>query len=195
MSTDQPRHAVLKWSCLTLAVLFAAGLGWVLNDLRIAIKSSMQTLDENLPDILANTKKSSATLAVLAEDIKQLRDLAGAAGGDRDRSLVVYADRLLDLIEESGGQIGLQKKAFGSGLKELLPASEWVVAARKEGLWLSFRAKSKRELLDRLTKTKFGSAWYIQIENAEPMSLADWLGQQNVETAEIQRQEEDASQQ
>ncbi len=195
MSADQPqpRSAALKWSCLTLVVLFAASLGWVLNDLRIVIKTSMQTLDENLPEILANTKKSTATLAVLSEDIRQLRDLAGVASGNRDRSLVVYADRLLDLIEASGGQVGLQKIIFGGGLKELLPASEWVVAARKEGLWLSFRAKSKKELFERLTKTKFGAAWHIQFDNAEPTSLADWLAQQDAETAEILQQEEEAS--
>ena len=188
MSPNSPNVSpvIFRWTCLTFAAVVVVGLGWMVNDIRIAIKANIRKLDENLPEILANTKKSTTTLAVLADDIKQLRNLAGVSSGSRDRSLVVYADRLLDLIESSGGQVGLQKKIFGSGLKDLLPANEWVVAARKEALWLSFRAKSKREILERLTKNKFGSAWHIQFENGKPKPLLDWLAEQDPETAEFQ---------
>ena len=50
----------------------------------------------------------------------------------------------------------LQRKLIGSGLKDLMPAAEWTTGARKEALWLSFRARSKRELLERITKNRFG---------------------------------------
>ncbi len=176
---------MFKWVCLILAVLAVLGLGWVINDLRIELKQTSQTVNEHLGEILLNVKKSTETLAILSEDIKQLRDLAGVASGTpRDRTLVAYADSILDFIESTDAQIGLEKKIIGSGLKSLMPAQEWVVDARKEALWLTFRAKSRNELLERLCKNKFGSSWFIEFEAKEPLPLLDWLKENHPETKE-----------
>ena len=59
---------------------------------------------------------------------------------------------------------------------------EWVVAARKEGVWLSMRAKSKQELLTRLCANKFGSAWHIQLGEGDPEPLIDWLRREHPAT-------------
>ncbi len=166
---------MVKWIGLTLAATVVIGLGWVINDLRLEIKRTSQTIDEHLPAILENVQKSTDTLAALSEDLKQLRDLAGASGETRDKSLVTYADSLLDLIEAADAQIGLEKKVMRGGLKSIVPAKEWVVDARKEALWLSFRASSKRELLTRLCKNKFGSPWFIQFPGEDTQLLFDWL--------------------
>lgn len=175
---------MFKWVCLACTIVVVIGLGWVLNDLRVELEHTSQTVNEHLPEILANVKKSTETLVMLSEDIKQLRDLAGASGGSRDRTLVTYADSILDFIESSDAQIGLKKKVLGSGLKSAMLATEWVVDARKEALWLTFRAKSRNELLERLCENKFGSSWFIQFDDKDPISLIDWLKENHPETKE-----------
>jgi hypothetical protein len=95
---------IFPWACLVSGSLIAAVLLWLVNDVRVSVKENIRTLNDNLPEILSNTKRSTATLAVLSEDIKNVRDLAGVANGGRDRSLVSYADGLLDTVEQSGGK-------------------------------------------------------------------------------------------
>src|SRR5262245_62034726 len=183
---------MFKWACLAVAVVFLTGMTWLVNDLRLEIRRSSETLrtagetvNEHLPDVVKRSRQTTAVvstrlpeivdrtgaiteaLADLAADIRQLKELAGVANTARDRNLVAYADSVLDLVEASGGQIGLKKKLLGSGLKEVRPAKEWVAGARKEALLLTVLAKSKQELLTRLAKNKFGSDWYIQFGNQE----------------------------
>ena len=176
---------MFKWIALTFAIFVVIGIGWVVNDLRVEIKHTSQTVNEQLPAILRNVKKSTDTLAALSEDLKQLRDLAGASGKARDKTLVAYADSLLDLLETTDAQIGLEKKVLGGGLKSVAPAKEWVVDARKEALWLSFRAGSKLELLTRLCENKFGSPWFIQFPEEEAQLLLDWLKLNHTESRNL----------
>jgi hypothetical protein len=191
---------VFKWACLGVATIFLIVVGWMVNDVRLEIRRSTDvvrttgqtvnehlptlvdrsrkatdTLAENLPEIVAKTKTTTETLAELAEDIRQLKELAGVSHTARDRNLVSYADSVLDTIEASGGKIGV-KRGFGSSeLKNPIPAKEWVVAARKEALLLTVLAKSQKELADRLMKNKFGSPWYLQVPGREPTPLLEWL--------------------
>lgn len=172
---------MFKWICLIVAVAFLASLLWLVNDVRLevrravdAVKQSSTKVNEHLPTIVEKAERTTVTLANLADDIRQLKELLGVANSPRDKNLVSYADRLLDVIEKSGGTIGVTK-TLGSGLKNTVPALEWVVAARKEALFLTMVAKSKTELLNRLTETKFGSAWHIQLPEQEPLPLVDWL--------------------
>jgi hypothetical protein len=190
---------MFKWSCLAVAVVFLAVLAWLVNDLRLEIRRSAQvartageTINENLPAIVDKTKKSTdtlaehlpeivektrattETLAELAEDIRQLKELAGVTTSVRDKNLVAYATSVLDAIEVSGGTIGV-KKTLGKGLKSPVPAKEWVVGARKEALFLTVLASSKKDFVTRLTRNKFHFLWYIQLADSEPVTLADWL--------------------
>ena len=165
---------MFRWSCLGVAGLFAALLLWMVNDLRLELRRSTDTLNAQLPQLLEKTRKSAETLAELSSDIRQMRDLLGA-GGPRDKSLVAYADELLDRVQASGGRIGLERKLFGSGLKGTQPAEEWVRDARKEAALLTMTASSRQEVLTRLCKNKFGSDWFIQIGDAEPVTLLNWL--------------------
>jgi hypothetical protein len=191
---------MFKWACLAVATLFLSALGWMVNDVRLEIRRSTDlvrttgqtvnehlptlvdrsrkatdTLAENLPEIVAKTKTTTETLAELAEDIRQLKELAGVSHTARDRNLVAYADSLLDAVEASGGTIGLKKTFGGSELKNAAPAKEWVSAARKEALVLTALAKSQKELANRLAKNKFGASWYVQVPGREPVPLLDWL--------------------
>jgi hypothetical protein len=109
----------------------------------------------------------------LAKDIDALRNLAGV-GAPRDKSLAIYADSLLDFLDKQPGQIGLEK-ILDKELKELVPVTDWVAGARKEALWLTFRANTKADLLDRIGKTKFGSAWMYQPPSGPPVTLIAFL--------------------
>ncbi len=73
-----------------LAVMLALAIwfGWMLNDLRLELKRSAQTVNRDLPVILANTRKSTETLAEVSSDIKELRNLAGVEDAPRDKTLV-----------------------------------------------------------------------------------------------------------
>jgi len=165
---------MFRWACFALATIAVAALLWMLNDLRLEVKRTNAIVDQHLPAVLANVKQGTETLAHLSKDIEGLRDLAGVASGPRDRSLVVYADSILDFLDQQKGQIGLSK-LVGKGMKDVVPVQDWVNGARKEALWLTFRANSKAELLDRLGKNKFGSAWYFAPTGGEAVPLIDFV--------------------
>ncbi|MBA2543826.1 MAG: hypothetical protein H0V17_29550 [Deltaproteobacteria bacterium] len=171
---------MFKWVCLGVAIVGAAIVIWMLNDMRTEVKRTNEMVGERLPRILENVEKGTATLAQVSKDIDSIRDLAGL-GGSRERSLVGYADSVLDFLEKLPGQIGLEK-VLGAGIKDALPAAEWAAGARKEGLFLSFRAASKHELLDRLGKNKFGSPWMYVAPSGEPISMIDLLKRDHPES-------------
>lgn len=164
---------MFRWTCFALAVATVAITLGMLNDLRVELRRTTAMLNERLPQILERTKQSTETLAELSSDLRQLRDLAGATAS-RDKSLIAYADTVLDAIESSKGLIGLEK-TIGSGLKDESPAEEWVASARREAVWLSMTAKSKPDLLRHLCKNKFGSDWMIRVGEDKPRRLAEWV--------------------
>ncbi len=191
---------MFKWVCLAVAVLFLTVLTWMVNDVRLEVRRSVQTIrttsetlneqlpvlvekgrktadviDENLPAIMDKTQTTMETFAELAEDIRQLKELAGLSTVARDKSLVAYADSVLRALEASGAGIGLKKTFGGSGLKNVVPAKEWVVGARKEAVVLTLLARSKKDLATRLSRNKFGSPWYVQTDDKPPVTMLDWL--------------------
>ena len=178
---------MIKWAYFARAAATSLGVLLLLNDLRVQMKRASVTVNDKLPRILAKTESSAETLSALSADVKQLRDLAGLPQGPRDATLAAYADRVLDAVEASGGVIGLKPLVGGGGrLKDPQPAKEWVASARKEAVWLTFRADSRKELLERLCRNKFGSDWMIQFDAAEPVTLASWASQKAPPTEEGQ---------
>ncbi len=164
----------LQWVYHALAIVAFVILIILLNDLRSEFRRTGKTVNEHLPEILEKTRTSTETLARLSEDIRQLRDLAGATG-PRDATLAKYADELLDLIEAAAdARIGTEA-IIGSALKDARPAKEWTADARKEAVYLAFAASTRQELLERLTKNKFGREWLIQEANGQPVKLIEWL--------------------
>lgn len=179
---------MFRWSCFGLAAIVLGILLWMLNDVRVEVKRTSVTVNEHLPHVLANLKTSTDAVAKLAEDFKNLRNLAGvgAAGASaRDGSLVAYADSMLDYLEtQKGAKIGLDK-IVGSGLKDLEPIDDWLRGARKEALLLTFLVKSKKDVLDRLGKNKFGSKFYIAPASGEPMPLIDFVRKNHPDSSNL----------
>ncbi len=169
---------MFRWVCLSLATIAAAGLLWMVNDVRTELKRSTQTVNENLPLIFARTQRTTETLVALSEDLKQIRNLTGAADVVRDKRMTAFADHVLDAIRDSGGEIGLKPKLIGTNLKDVQPVGDWVNGARKEALWLLVRAKTKAEFVEKLSKNIYGSDWYIRVGEKEAVKLADWIADQ-----------------
>jgi hypothetical protein len=80
---------------------------------------------------------------------------------------------------------GLKKLPPGKGLKNPLPATEWAAGARLETAFLTVVAKSKKELVTRLTKNKFGLNWYMEVDGSDAIPLLDWLKANHAETKEV----------
>jgi hypothetical protein len=148
-------------------------------------RTTTDTLAKHLPEMVDHVSRTATELSELAEDVRQLKELAGVTNTVRDKNLVAYANSVLKMIESSGGVIGV-KKTFGQGLKNTRPAAEWAVGARKEALFLSLIVKSKKEMLTRLARTKFGSPWYIELPGKEPRTLLDWLKENHPESRELE---------
>ena len=180
---------MFRWVCLGVGVVFLAVLTWMVNDVRLHVRQSGETvqttgetINEHLPEIVTKVDTTVDTLAELAADIRQLKELAGVTNSPRDQNLVAYANSVVSLIERSGGTIGLKKKLGGKGLKNESPAKEWAAGARKEALFLTILVRSKKDLVTRLAKNKFGSSWYIRISDSEPVELLEWLKDNHPET-------------
>lgn len=168
-------NRVFKWSCFALAGVVCGALVYLLYDLRSELKRTNATVNAHLPQIVANVNTATATLAAVSKDVESFRDLAGLVDTPQDRSLVVYADSVLDFLEaQQAGQVGLEK-ITGKGLKDVVSAAEWARDSRKEALWQTFRASTKKELLERLATNKFGSPWFFTAPGIEPVKLVDFL--------------------
>src|SRR5262249_48950407 len=122
----------------------------------------------------------------LSGDIKQLKELwAGLNADKRDKTLLGYANSVLNLLEKQNAKIGLTKM-IGKGVRtKSLPAKEWVVGARREALWLTIVAKSRKEILERLCKNWLGSHWHIQFEDQAPRRLIDWIKENHPESKNL----------
>ncbi len=249
---------MFKWVCLLVAVVALAGLGWVINDLRLEAKRAADTVNErlpklftnadktmhmiderlprildktdrlvvaldqhlpqlltrtttlaqaldqrlpqiltrmdkitqevgtNLPAAVAQTKQIADTLSTLAADIREYREIwTGVHAVTRDASVVHYANSVLNFLDGQDAKIGLKKKGSGDELKSAVPAKEWVAGARKKAAFLTVVAKDRKDLLDRLSKNKFGSPWQIQVKGQPPLPLHDYLKAHHEESKKL----------
>ena len=174
---------LFRWSCLGLAAVAAAAVIYLLDDARRELAQTNRMIQQHLPEILANARLASETVGRVSKDIESVRDLAGLSAPG-DRALATYADSVLDFLEQQPGQIGLEK-LIGKQMKDMIPAADWARDARKEALWLTFRARTRGELLERLGKTKLGAPWYYAPPGGEPVALIELLKQQHPESAKL----------
>ena len=176
---------MFKWTALAVSTVILVWFGWMINDVRSNARQSLDTINRDLPEILDKTRAGVATLSKVSDDIEQLRDLAGAAGGPTDKALVVYAKQLIKTIETEGKDGKMLPDTHGFGLSAMAQSTigstppekveDWIVGARKKAVYLVLTCDSREELLKEFCKTKFGAPWQIQIGTAKPVSLEEWL--------------------
>jgi hypothetical protein len=145
------------------------------------VRAGTESVSKSLPRVIDRVEKTSEVMAELAEDVRQLKELAGLSKTPRDKSVVAYAESVLQKIAASGGGIGT-KKTVGRGLKTTRPAAEWVEAERREAALMAVLGRTKKEMLRAIVKTKWGTDWYIQVPDQQPVKLLDWLRENHDET-------------
>lgn len=156
-------------------MLVCGVLLWMVNDLRVHVRNSVDTVSRDLPQILEKTRDSADTMATLSRDLNQLRELVVGTTVARDDNMIAYESEVLQLIETSNGKIGL-KKTLGTGLADPIPAKEWVTRERKSALWNLARSRSKAELLQRIGHSAMlNRVWYIDLGEKNVLPLIDWV--------------------
>ncbi len=200
---------MFKWACLAVAAVFLSAVLWMVNDLRVQVRATARLIDDagqtvnkdlpdivrrshatsevvttNLPRVIERVDKTTEVMAGLAEDVRQLKELAGLTSTPRDKSVTAYASGVLEKIASSGGVVGA-RKTMGKGLKNPVPAAQWVAAERREALFLVVLGRSKKEMLRAIVTTKLGFSWYIQLPGQEPVKLLDWLRENHPPTKEL----------
>jgi hypothetical protein len=140
------------------------------------VRKTTDTVTESLPEVVERVERTTEVMAELADDIRQLKELAGVGSTKRDENLVAYTNGVLKLIASSGGTIG-EKKVVGRGLKNVKPAAEWVAGRRKWALYWMLRVTSKKEMVARICKGA-----YIELPGKEPVPLIDWVRENHPET-------------
>ncbi len=145
------------------------------------VRTGTDTVSKTLPRVVDRVERTTEVMAELAEDVRQLKELAGLNRTPRDKTVAAYADSLLKQVAASGGVIGV-KKTVGRGLKNPRSAADWVAAERREAVILTLLGRTKKEVLKAIVTTKFGFPWYIQFPDREPVKLLDWLKENHPET-------------
>ncbi len=181
---------MFKWTCFAAALIVSGVMLWMLNDVRVHIRKSVDTVNRDLPMILDKTRDSADTMSTLSQDIKQLRELVVGDQTTRDANIVAYETEILKLIENSGGKIGT-KKLIGTGLSDPVPAREWVARERKLALWDQARSSSKADLLNRIGRsTVMNRTWYIDTGDKSTKSLVDWVKANHAPSRDLENQED-----
>jgi hypothetical protein len=148
------------------------------------VARSLPEVEKTLPRVIDRVDRTSEVLAGLAEDVKQLKELAGLTNVPRDQTVSAYADSVLKQIASSGGVVGV-RKMVGKGLKNPAAAAEWAAKERREAVFMALLGRSKKEMLKAIVTTKLGLSWYIQLPGQEPVKLVDWLRENHAETKEL----------
>lgn len=178
---------MFKWACLAVVVIIGGTLLWMVNDLRRDAKPVLTDLKRDMPTIVANTKKSTTSLAELSDDIKAVRTIMGLTGS-RDKKLIVYTGEVLELIEKEGAGATIFADTTGAGIankivrfvaaKNPVTVENWLAATRARALYVSlFGGSTKEDVLDKLCKDTFGNHYMIQVGSADPVLLKDWIQQ------------------
>src|SRR6516165_6189556 len=115
---------------------------------------AVSTINARLPRIMDKTEQSVDNLAQLSEDLKQSKELLGSINSIRqNKDLASYAVSLLSLVQgQRQATIGPKKEDSDKELKSVAKAEDWAKSASRDANFLSLIAKSKGEVLDRLTK-------------------------------------------
>jgi hypothetical protein len=195
---------MFKWSCLAVATAALLVFGWMLNDLRLEIKRTgehlnqqlprileqteqvTRTANDNLPHLLERSRVTAETFAEIAEDIKQLKELAGVTAGPRDKTLVSYAISVLARVEKEDASVGLRNPIPRGGLLRASPAKQWVADVRLWAVFLASRPKPKADYLKELCEMPLlKQPYYIQHGDQAPVPLLDWLKANHAESKSL----------
>ncbi len=197
-----------KWICYGTAVLFGVAVLGLVYDLKTDVTSSLDTaqvaiteanqavatLNEKLPEILAEVQGGTETLSGLAEDVELIKSVAGIhsdQAGRGVRSLITYADEIQKVLAREAadkGAVIMIEEIFGSDLKKIETVEEFLVGLNKEmiAIVLPF-AKSKQEILYRACRSgpPRRKPFYIKFPESDPVGLEEFIKKHHIESATL----------
>ncbi len=199
--------SLFKWTALSIATLFGIVLLWMITDFKQRILVSMEkaeaTLDNakrsvdnvnsKLPAILVEVKQTSQTLARVADDVELMKRVAGIDHESQDRGVrgfALYADELQQILNEQAvahpAKI-LKEEVVGSDLKVVETLEEFLVGLSKEMIVAILPvSKSRQEILYRVCHSGVRRVpFYIQIEDAEPVLLEEFVKEHHAASREL----------
>lgn len=188
---------MFKWACLAAACIFAAIMIYLIVDLKqdvtrsigsaetalVNANEALSTVNGKLPTIVEEVKRGTETLSQVAEDIKLMKSVVGIEKNDRGlRGLATYADEIQQvLVEFTDGKNAmiLIEEVFGSDLKPVETAEEFLVGLNKEMVIILAVSKSKQEVLWRATRSGIPrrAPYYVQIGDTDPLLVSDVIRQ------------------
>ncbi len=155
---------------------------------------AVTTVNDQLPEIIAQVKTGTETLSQLAEDVELIKSVAGVSDGTSDkgiRGLATYADEMQQMLRDrtqGAGATILIQEIFGKDLKEVESIEEFLVGLNKEmfGIILPL-AKSRQEILYRATHSRppRRQPFHIRLPGQEPQRLDDFIRRHHAASASL----------
>ena len=198
---------MFKWTCFSVGVIFGVILLVLVVDLKREVTESLdranqtvaeanktaETVNAQLPEMVAEVRSGTETLAGLAEDVELIKSLAGLDAEQSDRGvrgLATYADGLQQVLAEktSGKKVQVMKeKLIGKKLEVVESMEEFLVGLSREMVTLVLFAKSKEEILDRACHSgpPRRKPFYLRFPGEEPVRMDDFLRQHHPASAEL----------
>jgi len=203
---------MFKWTCFASASIFGVVLLVLIVDLKRDVTRALDnanaavteanetvaTVNGRLPEMMAEVKTGTETLAGLAEDVELIKSLAGLNAEQSKqgfRGLATYADEVQKVLvdqTEGKGVVIMKEKIVGKKLEEVESMEEFLVGLSKEMVTLVLLAKSKEEILDRACHSRRPrrKPFYLKFPDSEPVPLEEFVRSHHPESAGLPTFEE-----
>lgn len=198
---------MFRWACFGTATVFGVVLLILIVDLKRDVTQSLDTangavvdanetvatVNSRLPEMLAEVKAGTETLAGLAEDVELIKSLAGLNAEQSNkgfRGLATYADEIQKVLaEQTAGQDVevMKEEVFGNDLQVVETMDEFLVGLSKEMVTLVLLAKSKEEILDKACHSSRPrrKPFYLRFPGQEPVSMMEFIKRHHPESAAL----------
>src|SRR5262249_35546606 len=137
---------------------------------------------EDVPEIIEKSRDITDRVAEMTADVRTLKEALAKVKVDRDPEMLRYAADLLDAVEASKAEVGVKPVTGIGGLRDAIPAHQWVLKGHKEANLLTLLASSKAELASKLTHTALGSPYLMKFPGKRAVDMLEWLKENHPET-------------
>ena len=191
---------MFKWICFSSGAIFGVVLLIVIVQLKSDVtkavgeaNEAVAVVNEQLPEMMAEVKTGTETLAGLAQDVELIKSLAGLNAEQSKpgfRGLATYADELQRVLaEQTAGKeaVIMKEKLIGTKLEEVESMEEFLVGLSKEMVTLVLIAKSKQEILHKACESAppRRKPFYVRFPGEDPVELKTFLKNHHPESAEL----------
>ena len=166
---------MFKHICLLTAALFGVVIVYIVNDVRVDVKSKLAEIRDKTQTVADESKQA-------AESLRELRELLSGPNKSAKHGFMAYANEVLSMIEaQKDAKIGV-----GDKMRDALDAPVWTVNARKEAVLLAMWENTKEKMLHRLCRTAMlRSEFYMQQGGAQPRLLEAWIRENHAESGSL----------